>query len=115
MKSETSYREVSQLLGTLLLIVCELAMLCYVRSMVTGHSEARYRSLAESYALLSHDHERLKMQYLGMVETHEDVLGQLKLLKKTVLVLQELVRTFTISSFYLFLHVKTVFDLQLVF
>jgi hypothetical protein len=56
-----------------------------------GHTDARYRSLAESYATLSKEHEALKAKYLTSVQSCEGAVADVKLLTKTVLLLQGLV------------------------
>jgi len=58
---------------------------------ISGGGDARYRTLAESYANLSRDYENLKSQYNDILLAHEDVCAEIKLLKKELLVLQSLV------------------------
>ena len=58
---------------------------------ISGGGDARYRTLAESYANLSRDYENLKSQYNDILLAHEDVCAEMKLLKKELLVLQSLV------------------------
>jgi len=56
-----------------------------------GCGDARYRTLAESYANLSRDYENLRCQHRDVLVVYEDACAEMKLIKKTVLALQSLV------------------------
>jgi vacuolar-type H+-ATPase subunit I/STV1 len=56
---------------------------------VPGFGDVRYRALTECFTSLSNDHESLKAEYSQLLQVHEDVCLQIKLLKKAVLLLQQ--------------------------
>jgi len=67
----------------------------------SGYGDARYRTLAESYANLSRDYENLKFQYSEILLVHEDVCAETKLLKQALLVLQSLVSVLFVLSLFI--------------